>query len=99
MSQNISVTVKILDKEYQISCLEHEKNELLSSASYVDQKMRQIKTSGKTLGTDRIAVLSALNIAHELLKLSHVEQTLAKVDDQLKYIESHVDQVLHSQNS
>ncbi len=94
MVSNVSVTVNILDKEYQISCSEDEKSSLLSSAAYVDGKMREIKSSGKTLGTDRIAVLSALNIAHELLNLSQVEQQLSFVTDQVSQIEDSIDKAL-----
>lgn len=94
MSTAVSVTVNILDKEYQISCKESEKSSLLSSAAYVDSKMREIKSSGNTLGTDRIAVLSALNIAHELLNLSQVEQQLSFVTDKVSEIEASIDEAL-----
>lgn len=62
-----TVSVKILDKEYQVSCPEDEIDALTSSARYLDQQMRQIRESGKVIGSDRIAVMAALNIAHEML--------------------------------
>jgi len=62
-----AVSISILGKEYLIACQEDEKRELLSSASYLDRKMREIRDHGKVIGTDRIAVMAALNIAHELL--------------------------------
>lgn len=61
-------TVHILDKEYRILCQDGEQNELLASARYLDAKMREIRNSGKVIGSERIAVMAALNIAHELLK-------------------------------
>ena len=61
------VKVRILDQEYTVACPEDAKNELLQSADYVDRKMREIRSSGNVVGTDRVAVMAALNIAHELL--------------------------------
>ena len=65
---SIPVTVRILDKEYRIGCKDGEQEGLLLSAQYVDQQMREIRRSGRVLGADRIAVMVALNIAHELLQ-------------------------------
>jgi cell division protein ZapA len=65
-----TVTVKILDKEYQVACPEEQQSELAISARYLDKKMRAIRDSGKVIGTDRIAVMAALNISYELLQAS-----------------------------
>lgn len=62
-----AVTVHILDKEYLIACPEDERHELIRSAGYLDKKMREIRDSGKIIGAERIAVMAALNISHELL--------------------------------
>ena len=61
------VTIRILDKEYQIACTDEERNSLLDSARYLDEKMKEIRNSGKVVGSDRIAVMAALNITHDLL--------------------------------
>lgn len=63
-----TLTVSILDKDYQISCPEDEESLLLSSARFLDEKMREAKESGATIGLERIAVMAALNITHELLQ-------------------------------
>ena len=63
----IPVSVYILDKEYLIACLPEEKDTLLESSRHLDMKMREIRDSGKIIGIDRIAVMAALNIAHDLL--------------------------------
>jgi len=63
----IPVSVQILDKEYLIACQHDEKETLLESSRHLDQKMREIRDGGKIIGTDRIAVMAALNLAHELL--------------------------------
>lgn len=61
------VSIHILDKEYLVACPEDERQDLLASADYLDKKMREIRDSGKVVGQDRLAVMAALNIAHELL--------------------------------
>lgn len=60
--------VEILDKEYLVACPEEERAALHQSASYLDDKMRQIRASGKIHGLERIAVMAALNITHESLQ-------------------------------
>ena len=70
MSQPNTVTVNILDKEYQVACPAEQEAELIVSAKYLDKQMRGIRDSGKVIGLERIAVMAALNISHELLKSS-----------------------------
>jgi cell division protein ZapA len=64
-----TVTVRILDKEYFVSCPQDERADLLDSAEYLNKKMREIRDTGKVVGADRIAVMAALNMANELLRL------------------------------
>ncbi len=61
----IPVSVNILGKDYKIACTEGGRSELLNSAKQLDNKMREIRDSGKVNGQDRIAVIAALNLAHE----------------------------------
>lgn len=69
MSDSIeSVTVSILDRDYQVACPAEEKEALQASARYLDGQMREVRGKGKVLGSERIAVTVALNIAHELLR-------------------------------
>jgi cell division protein ZapA len=63
------VNVTILGKEYQIACPEDEKQALISSAHLVHDNMEKIRASGKVVGLDRVAVMAALNLAHDLLEL------------------------------
>lgn len=62
-----NVDVSILDRQYRIACPDEERESLMAAVDYLDKKMREIKDSGKIAGTDRIAVMAALNITHELL--------------------------------
>lgn len=65
---NETVFVKILDKEYQVACPPEECSALLQSAHILDEKMRMIKNAGSVIGLERIAVMAALNLSHELLQ-------------------------------
>ncbi len=70
MSDGNTVTVNILDKEYQVACPEEQQAELVGSAKYLDKQMRTIRDTGKVIGLERIAVMAALNISYELLQAS-----------------------------
>lgn len=61
------ITINILGKEYMIACGEDERHDLQRSADFLDTKMREIRDNGKIVGSDRIAIIAALNISHELL--------------------------------
>jgi cell division protein ZapA len=61
------VSVRILDKEYQVACPASERTDLLDSAEILNAKMREIRDSGRVVGLDRIAVMAALNMANDLL--------------------------------
>ena len=63
------ISVRLLDREYQVACPADERSDLLDSAEYLDTKMREVRDGGKVVGLDRIAVISALNLANELIKL------------------------------
>jgi cell division protein ZapA len=67
----VQVPVRILDKEYTIACPAEEREGLVESARILNDKMRDIRSSGKVIGSERIAVLAALNITHELLQQRH----------------------------
>jgi len=59
--------VSILGRDFRITCPDDEREELLKAVAYLDKKMREIRDSGKVIGSERIAIMAALNIAHELL--------------------------------
>jgi len=64
-----SIEISILGRNYKIACEEGEREALLEAVAYLDGKMAEIKKAGKVNGTDRIAVMAALNIAHEFLSM------------------------------
>ncbi|HHH39936.1 MAG TPA: cell division protein ZapA [Sedimenticola sp.] len=95
MTDSIPVNIHILDKEYRIACRKDEQEALLASARYLDQKMREIRAGGKVIGTDRIAVMVALNLAHELLEhRSHTDGSVEMISQRLKSMQEKIDAVL-----
>ena len=67
MSEVRGLDVSIMGREFRVACPVDEQDELLAAVSYLDRKMREIRDSGKVIGVERIAIMAALNIAHELL--------------------------------
>ncbi|WP_035383093.1 cell division protein ZapA [Ferriphaselus sp. R-1] len=70
MSDNTMKTLEVtlLDRDFRVACPEDDEADLLAAVTYLDKKMREIQAAGKTASMERIAVMAALNIAHELLK-------------------------------
>ena len=62
------ITVKLLNRDYPFSCEAGERPSLLMAADYLDNKMREIKQNNSSLSHEKIALMSAMNIAHELIK-------------------------------
>jgi cell division protein ZapA len=65
---SLTLDVALLGREYRVVCKESEREELLQAVQFLDRRMREIRDSGKVAGSERIAVMAALNIAHELLR-------------------------------
>ncbi len=89
------MTIQILDKEYRVACSEDEQDALLASARYLNQKMKEVRDTGRVIGMDRIAIMAALNIAHELLEcqrqVRHYEQ---RMTPQLQAVQERVQAIL-----
>jgi cell division protein ZapA len=73
----LNVTVRIMGKEYSVACPTDEHEALVRSADYLNERMTSIRKRGKALGTEKIAVMAALNIARELLAIKGVEGVAA----------------------
>lgn len=69
MSTNEPVSLRLIDREFLIACPPEERDGLLEAASFLDRKMRELRTHAKTPGFDRLAVLAAISITHEYLQL------------------------------
>ncbi len=92
-----TVSLMIMGKEYKITCDPEEQEELIYSAQQLDQQMRKMRDSGKVAGPDRIAVMAALNLAHELqmLKSEHT-RLLDRFDESLIKLSKKIENVLEN---
>jgi cell division protein ZapA len=95
----VQVTVKILDREYPVACAEEERDALLAAAELVSERMREVRDRGNVIGTDRVAVMAALNMAHELLYLRETESTCERVRDQIDTLQQRVDAALEQDSA
>ena len=86
--------MRILEKEYQVACLPEERSELLDSAEFLNGKMRDIRDAGNIVGLDRIAVMAALNLAHELLKRNRNDAIESEVSERVREMRERVESAL-----
>jgi cell division protein ZapA len=95
MAAPASVTINILGREYQISCPPEEEEGLRKSARYLASQMEDVKGRGSSLAYEKIAVLAALNITHDLLKRAK-DTNVSETDTQreIKLLEKKIDSVL-----
>ena len=98
MSADVNtVKVNILDKDYQVSCPAAERDALVESARYLDQQMRTIRQGGKVVGVERIAVMAALNITHELIRQGQ-QSSLGSQDlqERIRRLTKRIDESINS---
>lgn len=67
MIKSEALTITIMDKEYRVACPEEEKDNLKASANLLNNKLSEVKQQGSVIGTERIAIMVALNMSHEIL--------------------------------
>jgi len=97
--ESTAVTVHILDKDYRVSCESGDRTSLLESVRFLDEKMREIRKTGKVIGTDRIAVMAALNLAHELLgQQTQKESSSQSAGKRIKALQNKIEIALNSTN-
>ncbi|MBU3736479.1 MAG: cell division protein ZapA [Methylobacterium sp.] len=99
MSDSKGVDVSIMGREFRVSCTEDEYEGLMSAVSYLDKKMREIRESGKVIGVERIAIMAALNIAHELLTTRSGGFDIGDFKRRINAMQEQIDQAVDEQNA
>ena len=95
MTQTRPVRVSILDKEYLISCPDDEREQLYAVVEFVNEKLLEVKGSGNVIGTERIVIMAALNIANELLAYKRKNKDYTEsVDSVVKRLQTKIDGIL-----
>lgn len=100
--QQNALTIRILGRDYSVACPEGERESLLLSAEHLSRRMQAIQRKGKTLGMERIAVMAALNIAHDLLDTQRslerqragVPESSDEIGERLAQLQLRIDSVL-----
>jgi cell division protein ZapA len=98
MSEVSGVDVSIMGREFKIACAEDEREGLMTAVSYLDKKMREIRDSGKVVGVERIAVMAALNLAHELMTTRSGGFDIGDFKRRIISMQEQVDEALAEQN-
>jgi len=92
-----TVTISILGRDYQISCPPSEEEGLRKSAKYLDKQMEGVKSRGSTLAFEKVAIMAALNISHELLQKSQQAADLEHTSlDKIKKLQDKIDLALQA---
>jgi len=92
------ISVEILDREYQFACKPAEREALKAAAVFLDERMRSIKDAGRLMALERIAVMTALNLSDELLKLQKTEEHRQEtVDNRIRMLVNELDDALDEQ--
>lgn len=95
-----TLDIKILDRELRIACPEDERGELLDAVAYLDKKMREIRDTGKVASVERIALMAALNITHELLTTKVGRGfDLADFKRRMDHMQTSIDEALAEQDA
>ncbi|MGB5765289.1 MAG: cell division protein ZapA, partial [Arenicellales bacterium] len=83
--------------DYTVACPEEKREELIATAAYLDKNMREIQQSGAVLGTERVAVMAALNIAHDLLSLRENTGLTVEMETRIKNLRRNLEEALDGQ--
>lgn len=95
MSAGDPVSVQILDKEYLIACPPEEQEDLQRAAMLLNQRLKQIREHGKVMGTERLVIMAALNMANELAKIaSREERSTAELGTRVRGMRERVERAL-----
>ena len=98
MAEPKTVEVNLLGRSYRVACDDHEREALMQAVAYLDGKMNEIRKSGKVMGAERIAVMAALNVAHELLSMKlGAGFDLGAAKRRLNELESQIDAAIAKQ--
>lgn len=91
---NKGVNVSIMGRDFSVACPPHEQEDLLEAARYLDVNMKEIKKTGKIIGAERCAIMAALNITNDLLKLQKSSANQTQVNQRLESLQERIDEAL-----
>src|SRR5688572_32496234 len=90
--------INVMGREFRVACPEEEQKGLLEAVDYLNKKMNEIRENGKIIGLERIAIMAALNIAHELLATKVGGFDIAQLKRRMESMETMLDQAMNDQS-
>ena len=88
------VDVSIMGREFTVSCTDEERTGLLDAVSYLDKKMHDIRDAGKVIGVERIAIMAALNLSHELLNTKTGDIDIGDYKRRINAMQNQIDEAI-----
>lgn len=98
MSVVKSVDVQIMGRDFTVSCTDEERQGLLDAVNYLDKRMRDIRDSGKVVGVERIAIMAALNLSHEVLNTKSGDIDIGDYKRRINAMQSQIDEAIADQS-
>jgi len=92
--QSKGINISIMGRDFQVACPSAEQDDLMEAARYLDKSMKEIQKTGKIIGAERCAIMAALNITNDLLKLQRATAGQDKVQEKLSSLQDRIDDVL-----
>jgi cell division protein ZapA len=92
------IDIQILGRDFTVSCTDEEREGLMQAVGYLDDKMREIRDTGKIVGIERIAIMAALNISHELLNTKSGDIDIGDIKRRMHSMQSQIDQAIDMQD-
>ena len=94
MSTTKPIDVTIMGREFTVSCTDDEREGLLNAVGYLDKKMHDIRDAGKVVGLDRIAIMAALNLSHELLNTKSGDVDIGDYKRRISVMQKRIDEAM-----
>jgi cell division protein ZapA len=98
MSEAKPIDVSIMGRDFTVSCTDEERQGLLDAVDYLDKKMRDIRDSGKVVGTERVAIMAALNLSHEVLNTKTGDIDIGDYKRRISAMQNQIDEAIAAQS-
>lgn len=96
MSKTDAISITVMDKEYRVACPPEERDNLLASAALLNDKLNEIKKQGSVIGTERIAIMAALNMSHEILHNQQLSSDMTDLDQRIESLSERISETMRN---
>ena len=96
MSKTDAISITVMGKEYRVACPPEERDNLVASAELLNQKLNEIKKQGSVIGTERIAIMAALNMSHEILHSQRLSSDMDDLDQRIESLSERISETMRN---